>query len=251
MADQEISGRVVLVTGGSRGIGRAVSIGLGRSGARVAVNYVQNEPAAKATLADIEAVGGSGGIYSGDVSNESAVRSMTAEIERTLGPIDMLVTSAGIANTQDHQKLTFENYRNIMATNVDGTFLPIMAVKDGMIERNTGSIVCISSIAGLRARPKMIPYSISKAAVISLVRSCAAAFGPAIRVNGVAPGLIETDMTENMDPTLLDNMRDEAFLKRLGVPEDIAGTVLFLLSERASFISGQTFVVDGGRVTVP
>ena len=103
MSDQEISDRVVLVTGGSRGIGRAVSIGLGRSGARVAVNYVQNESAAKATLAEIEAVGGSGGIYPGDVSNESAVRSMTAEIERTLGPIDMLVTSAGIANAQDHQ----------------------------------------------------------------------------------------------------------------------------------------------------
>ena len=128
MTDQEFSGRVVLVTGGSRGIGRAVSIGLGRSGAKVAVNYAQNEPAAKATLAEIEAIGGSGGIYPGDVSNESAVRSMTAEIERTLGPIDMLVTSAGIADAQDHQKLTFDNYQNIMATNVDGTFLPIMGV---------------------------------------------------------------------------------------------------------------------------
>ena len=97
----------------------------------------------------------------------------------------------------------------------------------------------------------MIPYSISKAAVIGLIRSFAAALGPEVRVNGVAPGLIETDMTEGMDTSLKAEMKEEAFLKRLGVPEDIAEAVLFLLSGRASFISGQTFSVDGGRVTIP
>ena len=176
---------------------------------------------------------------------------MVIDIGRTLGPIETLVTSAGVATAQNHRELTFEKYRDMMTTNVDGTFLPIVAVKDGVIERGAGSIVCITSIAGLLPRPKMISYSISKAAVIGLIRSFAAALGPEVRVNGVAPGLIQTDMTQGMDPSLKTEMKEEAFLKRLGVPEDISEAVLFLVSDRASFISGQTFVVDGGRATLP
>ena len=138
-----------------------------------------------------------------------------------------------------------------MRVNVEGTVLPVMAVKDGMLSRGRGSIVCISSIAGLRSRPRMIAYSTSKAAVIGFVRNMAGALGPAVRVNGIAPGLIKTDMTESMDPKVLADMEEEAFVKRLGVPEDISGAALFLLSDDAGFISGQTFVVDGGRVTLP
>jgi 3-oxoacyl-[acyl-carrier protein] reductase len=248
---QEFTNHVALVTGGSRGIGRAISVALGRAGAKVAVNYVRDAVAAHSTLTEIEDAGGSGGVYQANVASEPAVERMTKDIERTLGPIDILVASAGIAGAQNHRDLTFKQYREIMATNVDGTFVPIMAVKDGMIERGSGSIVCIASVAGLRARPKMIPYSISKAAVIGLIRSFAAALGPEIRVNGVAPGLIQTDMTDDMDASLKAEMKEEAFLKRLGVPEDISQTVLFLLSDRANFISGQTFSVDGGRVTLP
>ena len=119
-------------------------------------------------------------------------------------------------------------------------------------ERGTGNIVCISSVAGLRARSKLISYSISKSAVIGLVRSCAAAFGPAVRVNGIAPGLIQTDMTKaSMDLPLQESIKQETFLKTIGVPENISDAVLFLLSSRANFISGQTLSVDGGRVTVP
>ena len=248
---QDFSERVVLVTGGSRGIGRAISVALGRAGAKVAINYVKDDAAAHSTLTDVEDAGGSGGVFQADVANESAVQGIVGHIERALGPINLLVTSAGIAKAQNHQDLTFKQYREIMTTNVDGTFVPIMAVKDGMIERSTGSIVCVGSVAGLRARPRMIPYSISKAAVVGLIRSFAAALGPEIRVNGVAPGLIETDMTGDMDASLKAEMKEEAFLKRLGVPEDISEAVLFLLSGRASFISGQTFSVDGGRVTIP
>jgi 3-oxoacyl-[acyl-carrier protein] reductase len=126
-----------------------------------------------------------------------------------------------------------------------------MAVKDGMLERGYGRIVCISSIAGLRPRGRMITYSTSKAAVIGFARSCAEAFGPAIRVNCVAPGLIETEMGATMGPEAMQRMADEAFLKRIGQPEEIAQAVLFLLSERSSFTTGQTFVADGGRVTLP
>jgi len=247
----ELANKVALVTGGSRGIGRAASIALGQAGAKIAVNYMHDEAAAKATLSDIEEVGGDGAIYQADVADESAVQGMIKDIEQALGPIDILVTSAGVMSAQHHSKVTLENYREIMTTNVDGTFIPIMAVKDGMIARGGGSIVCIASVAGLRARPTMIPYSVSKAAVIGLTRSFAAALGPQIRVNGVAPGLIQTDMTKAMQSSAKEAMKEEAFLKRLGVPEDIAQAILFLASDRASFVSGQTFVVDGGRVTIP
>jgi 3-oxoacyl-[acyl-carrier protein] reductase len=120
-----------------------------------------------------------------------------------------------------------------------------------MITRGYGRIVCIASIAGLAPRAKMLPYSTSKAAVIAFARSCAAAFGPAVRVNSVAPGLIETDMTADMDPAVKQAMRDEAFLKCTGQPQDIAEAVLFLLSDSSNFMTGQTLVVDGGRVTLP
>ena len=120
-----------------------------------------------------------------------------------------------------------------------------------MIERGYGRIVCIASIAGLRPRGRMITYSTSKAAVIAFARSCAEAFGPQIRVNSVAPGLIETDMGSSAGPEVIQRMKDDAYLNRIGQPEEIAETVLFLLSERSSFTTGQTLVADGGRVTLP
>lgn len=251
MSTREHDNKTALVTGGSRGIGRAVCLSLAREGARVAVNFVGNEAAAEATRTDIQNEGGEAAIFQADVSDPLAVSSMVGEVERSLGPVDLLVTSAGIAKVAAHPEMDFESWRETMAINVDGTYLPVMAVKDGMIERGSGRIVCITSIAGLRPRGKMIAYSTSKAAVIGFARSCAEAFGPAIRINCVAPGLIETDMGVSMGPEALERMKEEAFLKRLGKPEDIAQTVAFLLSERSSFTTGQTYVADGGRVTLP
>ncbi len=250
MGDQ-MTGRVALVTGGSRGIGRAIAAALGHRGAKVAINWVSNESAAEQALDEVRAAGGGGGIFQADVASEEEVSSLVAAVESDLGPIDMLVTSAGIMEAGGAENLNLESFREVMRVNVEGTFLPVMAVKDGMMTRGRGSIVCISSIAGLRSRPRVIAYSTSKAAVIGFVRSCAGAFGPNVRVNGVAPGLIRTDMTESMEPDVLEGMKQEAFVKRLGVPEDISGAAVFLLSDEAAFVSGQTFVVDGGRVTLP
>ena len=250
MTDEAV-GRVALVTGGSRGIGRAIAEALGKRGVKVAINWVTNELAAQKTLEEVRAGGGDGGTYQADVASEREVGKMVTAVESDLGPIDMLVTSAGIMEAGGYQQLDLETFQQLMRVNVEGTFLPVMAVKDGMIARGRGSIVCISSIAGLRSRPRVIAYSTSKAAVIGFVRSCAGAFGPNVRVNGIAPGLIRTDMTESMDPDVLAGMEQEAFVKRLGVPSDISAAVLFLLSDGAGFISGQTFVVDGGRVTLP
>jgi len=251
MSTRELEGRNALVTGGSRGIGRATCVALAAAGARVAINYANDEQAAAETLALVEAQGGEGMLIKADVSDAHAVSGMVEAAEGTLGPTDLLVTSAGVAAAEDHADMTFEGWRRMLAVNLDGTYLPIMAVKDGMLAREFGRIVCIASVAGLRARGRMITYSTSKAAVIALARSCAEAFGPSIRVNCVAPGLIETDMGVSMGATALQQVAEEAFLKRIGQPEEIAETVLFLLSERSSFTTGQTYVADGGRATLP
>ena len=224
---------------------------LAAEGAAVAINYRADRDAAEQLVADIEALGSRALAVPADVSDGAAVTAMVESVESSLGPVDLLVTSAGIASAEAHTEMRFESWQRMMSVNVDGTYLPVMAVKDGMIARGYGRIVCIASIAGLAARGGMIAYSTSKAAVIAFARSCAAAFGPDVRVNSVAPGLIDTDMGRSMGAEAMTRLAEEAFLKRTGRAEEIAETVLFLLSDRSSFTTGQSFVADGGRVTLP
>ena len=251
MAGKELAGRVALVTGGSRGIGRAVCLALAREGADVAVNYATHADAAERTRAEVEAAGVRGVSIMADVAREDEVAAMVAATEAELGAVDILVTSAGIVLTEAHTELDYEGWRRVMAVNLDGTFLSIMAVKDGMIARGYGRIVCMASIAGLRARADFIHYSASKAGVIALVRSFAEAVAPDVRVNSVAPGLIETDMIDDIDPEARRAMIEATPLQRIGTPEEIAELTLFLVSERSSFTTGQTVVASGGRVTLP
>jgi 3-oxoacyl-[acyl-carrier protein] reductase len=251
MAKTELDGRVALVTGGSRGIGRAVCLAIGREGAHVAINYASDADAAARTRAEVEALGVRATTIKADVSREDEVAAMVAATELDLGPVDLLVTSAGIAPVEPLSEVSFASWRRVIAVNLDGTFLSVMAVREGMVARGYGRIVCIASIAGLRARPQFIHYGASKAGVIALVRSFAVGLAPDVRVNCVAPGLIETDMAENMTLEVRQAMVDEAPLGRIGRPEDISELVLFLLSERSSFTTGQTVVASGGRVMLP
>lgn len=249
---QELAGRTALVTGGSRGIGRAVCVRLAEEGARVGINYANNAEAARATERLVRAAGAECALLPADVSDPDAVAAMVGEAERTLGPIDLLVTSAGIAPAEVRGEVSFETWRRTMAVNVDGTFLPIMAVKDGMIARGFGRIVCFASIAGLRPRPAMLAYGTSKAAVIAFARSCSEAFAPHVRINCIAPGLIDTEMpAHSLDAATRQRMIDATPLGRIGRPEEMAELALFLLSERSSFTTGQVYVADGGRVTLP
>lgn len=249
---QELAGRTALVTGGSRGIGRAVCVRLAQERARIGINYASNADAAHETARLVRAVGAECALLPADVSDPEAVRTMVAEAERALGPIDLLVTSAGIAPPEVRGDVSFETWRRTMAVNLDGTFLPIMAVKDGMIARGFGRIVCIASIAGLRPRPAMLAYGTSKAAVIAFARSCSEAFAPHVRINCIAPGLIDTEMpAHSLDAATRQRMIDATPLGRIGRPEEIAELALFLLSERSSFTTGQVYVADGGRVTLP
>lgn len=255
MTDSDLSGRVALVTGGSRGIGRAICSRLAGAGAWVAINYASSDEAAQETLAGIRASGGEGGVYKADVSSFEATDAMFGHIEADEGPVDLLVTNAGIASFQDDVDMPVELWRRILSVNLDGTFHCVWRAKAGMLARGDGRIVCISSINGLAPTTmrsdRLIAYGTSKSAIIGFSRNCAVAFGPAIRVNCVAPGLIDTDMTSGMSEEMRERIVASTPAGRTGTPEDIAALTHFLLSDAASFITGQTYVASGGLVTLP
>ena len=255
MGDRELEGRTALVTGGSRGIGRAICLRLAASGARVAVNYAADRRAAEETRQRIRNAGGVAETYLADVGDQDATGAMFDAVERDLGPVDLLVTNAGIARSADGLTMTAETWHEIMRVNLHGTYHAVWRAKDGMVERGFGRIVCISSVLGLVPNPitaeRMIAYGTSKAAVVGLVRQCAAGLGPPVRVNGVAPGYVATDMTADVTDEARARLTEAAALKRFGRTEEIAELVHFLLSERSSFITGQTLVADGGYKFVP
>ena len=251
MSNKDFEGKVALITGASRGIGRAIAINLAANGASIAINYNENEEAAIETkkLVDTNQVPST--ILKANVADSDDVKKMINETEKKLGPIDLLVTNAGIAETEEVAEMSIETWKNIMAVNVDGTLFPILELIPGMIKRNFGRIVCISSIAGIGMRPQLVSYGTSKAAVMALVRNLAGAIAPQIRINSVAPGLIETDMIQIMSEEKRKNMIEDTPLKRIGKPEEIAETVAYLLSEKSSYTTGQTLVSDGGRIPLP
>ena len=252
MSDHGVSGRVALVTGGSRGIGRSISEQLAAAGARVAVNYRSDHDAAAATVGAIQSAGGTAAAFAADVSVDDEVERLVQDVTEELGPVDLLVNNAGIFDYGGHQETTAELWRQTIDVNLTSAFLVSWAVKDGMIERGYGRIVNVASIAALRPRPKSIAYAASKAGMIGLTRSLAEAVAPdGVRVNAVAPGLIKTDILTDVDQSVLDGLVEATPMKRIGQPEDIAGVVVFLLGDDSNFMTGQTLVASGGRVTLP
>ena len=255
MTDRDLSGRVALVTGGSRGIGRAICRRLAKAGAWVAINHSSSDEAAAESLAEIGADGGEGGVYRADVSSFEATDAMFRSIETDRAPVDLLVTNAGIASFRDDVDMPVDLWRRILSVNLDGTFHCVWRAKASMLACGDGRIVCISSINGLAPstmRPdRLIAYGTSKSAIIGFSRNCATAFGPAIRVNCVAPGLIDTDMTSGMSDEMRERIVASTPAGRTGTPEDIAELTYFLLSDAAGFITGQTYVASGGLVTLP
>jgi len=252
MNQLEFKGKVALVTGASRGIGRAIAIELAKNGASIAINYHSDIKSAKETQKLVNKTGVKSEIFKADVSKQKDIKNLIKNTEKKLGPIDLLVTNAGIAMVSKNPlELDYDIWKKTMATNVDGTLLPIKEVLPGMIKRKFGRIVCISSVAGLGMRPNMITYGTSKAAVIALVRNLSSAIAPHVRINSVAPGLIETDMIQALDKKTRKNIVETTPLKRIGKPKDIANTVCYLLSEKSDFTTGQTLVTDGGRIPLP
>ena len=239
--------KIALVTGSSRGIGRAIAAQLARSGWAVCINYIKRRDCAEDLAAQLSAEGCRVMVCQADVADKAAVDTMVRSVESTFGPVSLLVNNAGIAGQCLFQDVTPEMWRRYFGVNVDGSYHTIHAVLPHMLHEHEGCIINISSIWGLRGASCEATYSATKHALIGLTRSLAAELGPTgIRVNCVAPGVIRTDMLDALPAEALPMLAQETPMGRLGTPEDIAHAVAFLADEKASFITGQVLTSDGG-----
>ena len=241
--------QVALVTGSSRGIGRAAAAELAKEGYAVCVNYLRHRKAAEALVSQLRAQGREALAIQADVADSRAVEEMVRHAESDLGPVTLLVNNAGISWQGLFQDTDDETWDRILAVNLTGARNAARAVLPRMISEKTGCIVNISSMWGLRGASCEVAYACSKAAIIGLTRSLALELAPSgIRVNCVAPGCIETDMVRVLGRETRDMLVAETPLGRLGTPEDIAHAVSFLASEKASFLTGQVLTADGGFI---
>jgi 3-oxoacyl-[acyl-carrier protein] reductase len=241
----DLSGRTAVVTGSTRGIGRAVAQALAESGARVAVVGRDRDKAA-AVAAEI----GKGAMGFGcDVSDTSAVTALIADVEKELGGIDILVNNAGITRDNLVMRLKDEDWDEVLDANLRGAFAAIRAVSRGMMKKRRGRIINMASVVGITGNKGQANYAASKAGLIALTKSVAKELGSRnILVNAIAPGFIETEMTDAMTPEARATLNGLIPLERLGRPEDIAAMVVFLASDHAAYVTGQVLVVDGGMV---
>ena len=247
----EFTDRVVLITGGSRGIGRATALRLASEGANIAFSYATREREARETAAAIQELGRKVVFVQCNVANADDVKHFVEKAHQ-LGPVDYLVHSAGVSTIYDHTTLTIDVWRDAIEVNLTGTYLTVFAVKDEMIGRRFGRIVTLSSAAALRPRQMQIHYASAKAGVIAFTRCCAEAFAPHnVRINCVAPGLIDTDMAKVLSPAMAKMVVEQTPMGRLGKSEEIAAVIRFLLSEESSFMTGDTLDASGGRVMLP
>lgn len=241
--------KVALITGSSRGIGRAEAIALARDGYAVCVNCVEREDKAQELAAQLRSEGCEAMWYKADVADAAAVKQMVAEVEKTLGAVTLLVNNAGIAKQCLFQDMTEDYWKRIFDVNLNGAFNTIQAVLPHMLHEHSGCIINTSSIWGQHGASCEVAYSATKHAIIGLTRSLAQELAPTnIRVNCVAPGVIDTDMVQVLGRETLDALAEDTPVGRLGRPEDIAAVVSFLASDAASFITGQVITSDGGFI---
>lgn len=241
--------RSALVTGSSRGIGRASALALARQGWPVCVNYLEHKDAAEELVDLIRTEGRMAMAFRADVSDRAAVKKMVRAASETLGPVELLVNNAGVAGQCLFQDITDELWDRYLGVNLGGARNAIQAVLPHMISEKRGCIVNISSIWGLRGASCEVAYACTKAALIALTRSLALELAPShIRVNCVAPGVINTDMVQVLGQDTLRSLAEETPLGRLGTPEDVAHAVAFFASEQASFLTGQVLTADGGFI---
>lgn len=247
--DLGFTGKVVLVTGASHGIGRGIARAFVREGAAVAVNYAHDDAAAEEVLSELRQSGGTAIAVRADVTRPEAVQGMLERVERELGPLDVLVNNAGVVRRGGLFAITPEMWDEVVDVNLKGAFLCAQAAAKGMVSRGAGVIVNLSSMRGVEGSTSSMHYAAAKAGVIALTKSLAKELAPHVRSVGVAPGYVDTRIQAGLTAEQRGAVEAGTPLGRFGTVEDIASAVLFLASERASYVTGQTLLVDGGRVT--
>jgi 3-oxoacyl-[acyl-carrier protein] reductase len=247
LPDRELEGRVAVVTGGSRGIGAAVCAELGAAGAEVVVNYASSADAAEAVCAGIREAGGTATAVAGDISTPEGAAALVSQVESEVGPIAILVCNAGITRDNLIMKLSDDDWRAVVDTNLGGAFFTCRAVARPMLKRRAGAIVTMSSVVGVHGNAGQTNYAASKAGLIGLTKALAKELGGrGIRVNAIAPGYISTELTDALPDAARDAILGQTPLGRLGDPADVARAVRFLVSDAAAFVTGDVLAVDGG-----
>lgn len=242
-----LKNKIALVTGAGRGIGRAIAIALAKEGAEVVINYNGSEERAKEVKQTIEENGGKASIYKCNVSDFAACEAMIKDIVQEYGHLDILVNNAGITKDGLIMKMKEEDFDSVLNVNLKGTFNTIRHSARQMLKQRSGKIINISSVSGILGNVGQANYAASKAGVIGLTKTMARELGSrGITVNAIAPGFVDTEMTEVLSEEIRENACKQIILGRFGKPEDIANTAVFLASDKADYITGQVISVDGG-----
>ncbi len=248
-ADKILSGKVALVTGASRGIGRATAVRLAQDGAKVALNFASNVAKAEEVKREIEAAGSEAMLLQGDVSKLDVVTELVQKTIDAWGRLDILVNNAGIARDNLLLKMSEDDFDKVIATNLKGVFNCTKAVTKIMMKQRGGRIVNMSSVVALRGNVSQANYAAAKAGIIGLTKSAARELASrGVTVNAVAPGFIDTDMTAALSEKVKEVLLKEIPAGRMGTPEDVANAVAFLVSDQAAYITGQVLSVNGGLV---
>lgn len=242
-----LENKIAVVTGGSRGIGRSIALNLASKGANIVVNYTSNSSAAEAVVAEVKALGRQAIAVKANVSIEEDIAHLIKETETQLGKIDILINNAGITRDGLLIRMKEADWDDVLNVNLKGVFLATKLIGKKMLKQRSGRIVNITSVVGLMGNAGQANYAASKAGVIGFTKSVAKEFASrGITVNAVAPGFIQSDMTDKLGEAVIEDYLKAIPLGKLGQPDHVANTVAFLVSEASSYITGQTIQVDGG-----